>query len=473
MHLLRRALLVFTLLLLLWPTLANAQNVDWRELPTEHFVILFTPGDESTAEDYAAFVDTVFEEVLTVFNHTTRTPLTLRLYPTLESYYEVNPLARNVPGVVAHADFRRRELIVVLPQTDGLSDVGIENNIRHELTHIIASELSDNRLNVGFQEGIAQYVEQPSPELDQKIQLLRIIRDQDRLFAWSDFDDRDVIYGTPEIGYPQTLSVVAFLVEQYGFDTFREFLTISSRSSGYRTALERAYSVAPDDLEEQWRDWLPTYLESDYRRSALTSYDLENPQLLIEQGNYAAAQVELEQVIERLEASIDQADIPDAQQVESLERARGLLARSLQGQEAEQLANEARTILEAGDYVNAQQQLDAARTLFAELDDTRQDEVLNVYAERIQRGLEASAQLEQASSLARTLRLPQARDTAEAAAAEFAALGDATQLDRAVALRRSLNTYQRVAGLALMIAGALGIGLSLFSRWYYQEREVW
>lgn len=474
MRLLRRVLLGVLLLVLLWPALAAAQGTqDWRELPTNHFIILFTPGSETVAEEYAQFADTIYEEVSTIFSHNTRTPLTLRLYPTLESYHEVNPLARNVPGVVAHADFRRRELVVVLSQAEALSPAGVQNNIRHELTHIVASDLSGNRLNVGFQEGIAQYVEHPSPELDRKIQLLRFAREQGRLLPWSDFDNRDKIYGNPEVGYPQTLSVVAFLVEQYGFSTFREFLTISAQSSGYRSALERAYGLAPGDLEEQWRDWLPAYLDGDYRRSALTSYDLEYPKQLLEEGNYAAAQEELEQTIERLEVSMNQAAEADVQRVESLAAAKELLARSLQGQEAERLATEAWAALEAGDYATAGQLVNEARTIYAALGDTRQDEVLAVYAERAERGLHADEQLSRASSLARTLRFAQARMIAETAATEFAALGDRAQFERALSLRQSLNTYQRMVGMALLIVGALGLGVSLFGRWYYHEREVW
>lgn len=473
MRLLRRSLLILSLVLLLWPALASAQSSDWQERRTDNFIILFTPGNDTVAEEYAGFVDGIYEDLATFFNHRTRTPITIRLFPTLESYQEVNPLARNMPGVVAHADFRRREVVVVLSQTERQTIDAIPNNVRHELAHIVASDLSDNRLNTGFQEGIAQYVELPTAELDQKIQVLATVRDQGRLMPWSDFDDRDKVYSSPEISYPQSLSVVAFLVEQYGFGTFRDFITTSARSSGYRSALERAYGVSPNDLEEQWRDWLPAYLAGGYRRSTLAGYDLAYPRQLIDQGRYAEAQTELEQAIEWLRANTSQNPASGSQQQEALVEAQALLNRSQDGQRAEQLAAAARDKLVAAEYASAAQLIHDARTIYADLGDTRQNAVLDAYAARVERGLRAEEQLQQASSMARAFRFPQARATAEAAAAEFAALGDTVRVERALALRQSLDSNQRLAGILFVAVGIIGLGMSLFGRWFWREEDVW
>ena len=258
-------------LLLFAPAGAHAQPSDWRERRTERFAILYVDGDAATAEQYAGFVDAVYDEISAVFGHQTAVPVTLRLYPTLERYQQINPLARSLTGVVAHADFQLHEVVVILSQTARQTPEEVQNNVRHELTHIVIAELSGNRLNVGFQEGIAQYVERPAPELEQRIRLLQRAYDQQILMPWSDLDDRETVYGAPEVGYPESMSVVAFLVEKYSFAKLREFLTIAARSSGYRSALERTYGVAPDELERQWRDWLPSYLAGGYKRNALIS----------------------------------------------------------------------------------------------------------------------------------------------------------------------------------------------------------
>ena len=301
-------LLTLIVAALLAPVGVLAQETGWEERRTDRFAILYTAGDEQAAAQYAGFVDAIYDEVAAIFAHRTATPITRRLYPSIERYYDINPLARGMPGIVAHADFRRHEVVVILPQTAAQTPDEIENNVRHELTHIVAAELSEDRLNTGFQEGLAQYVEHPSRELETKIRLLRSYADSDRLLSWSDLDDRDTVYRNSEISYPESLSIVAFLIERHSFAKLHDFLTISARSSGYRSALERAFGATPADLEEQWRAWLPEYLAGGYRRNVLTAYDLSRAEELLHQGRYDEARAELEDAISWLRTT-NQTDI--------------------------------------------------------------------------------------------------------------------------------------------------------------------
>jgi hypothetical protein len=459
-----RLLAVLALLLLLWPSGALAQDSDWRERRTERFAILYIDGDQATAERYAGFVDPIYDEVAAIFAHQTGTPITLRLYPTLERYQEANPLTRGMGGIVAHADFRRHELVVILSQTQRQNAEEVLNNIRHELTHLVAAELSDDRLNVGFQEGVAQYVERPAPELETRIALLQRAYDADRLLRWRELDDREAVYNDPEVSYPESLSMVAFLVEQFSFAKLREFLTISARSSGYRSALERAYGETPDELERQWRAWLPGYLAGGYKHNALTAYDLSGAEALLRQGRYAEAKGELETALEWLRTT-DQRDIQQQAQV--------LLAQSEAGLHADDLAGQARAALEAADYDRATDLVTQAQQAYATLEDHRQDAALAAFAQRAERGRRAAVMLDQATALARSLRYPQARAVADQAAAEYLALGDRTRADQALALRGFLDQRQSLLGAALLLLGVVGVGASAVRRFTVREAEAW
>lgn len=472
-----RLLVLFTaicVLFLLPSGAVLAQDNDWVEQPTDHFIILFTPNHIDVASEYAGFVDVVYEETANAFNYSASNPITLRLYPTFEDYYEVNPLARNMPGVVAHADFRRREVAVILPQTERQTEEEIQNNVRHELTHIIAADLSGNRLNTGFQEGIAQYMEQHSPGLiQQKTQYLADSYQRGQLLSWSDFDDRDAVYSNPQISYPQTLSIISFLVERYGFDTLRNFLVISKNSSGYRSALERAYGVSPADLEEQWRDWLPSYIEGGYLNKSVGSYDLSYPRRLLEAGRYAEAEAELTSAIEWMVTNPEGDDVTAAPSEEMLTDAEAMLNQSQQGQQAEAQAHEARAALEQGQYELARQKIEQARASYAALNDTRQNDVLDSYAERVERGLWAIAQLERARSQKDALRFLDATAAADAAANEFAAIGDVENFNQAMELRRSLDTRQRIVGMGLLVFGIVGLVMSMVSRFFWRQPDIW
>lgn len=458
--------LAWAVLLMALPSVASAQSQgEWREQRTQRFAILYVTGSEAEAASYAGFVDGIYDEVSAIFGHRVAVPVTLRLYPTLERYYESNPLARGMTGIVAHADFRRNEVVVVLPQTRGQTGEEVQNNVRHELAHIVASDLSSNRLNVGFQEGVAQYVERPAPELETKIRLLRSAAEADKLLAWSDFDDRESVYGAPEIAYPQTLSVVAFLVDRYSFVKLREFLDNSALASGYRSALERTYGVSPTALEAEWRAWLPSYLDGGYRFNALSAYDLTRIEGLVTAGEYAQARAELEAAIEWLQ---------NTSQSDTLQRARDLLTMSDKGMRADGLAQEARAALEAADYKRGATLADQARAIYAELGDARQDAALDAYSARAARGMRAAQLLGQARALATDWRsYPQARATADRAASDYLALSDQERAAEALALRETIDQRQTIFGGALLVVGIGGVLISLLRRTATREAEAW
>ncbi len=451
----------------LMPATAQAQATlpQWYELRTQRFAILYADGDLAQAEEYATFVDEVYDEITSIFSHAAPTPVTLRLYPDRRAYDAANPLAAPVQGIIAHADFRRNEVVVILDQTTNQSPEEIKNNVRHELTHIVLADLSSNRLNVGFHEGIAQYVERPSPDLERKVAALRQALERDALLPWSALDDRDQIYGSPQIGYPQTLSIVAFLVERYSFAKLREFITVSARSSGYRSALERTYGVPSTDLERMWREWLPSYLDGGFRHNALTEYDLTPIETLVADGRYADAKRELELAIPWLR---------NTQQNDVLARAQDLLARSESGLYAEDLARQARAALEANDYATAASLARRALDAYVALDNQSRVETLTVYAAIADRGLRATALLERATALAGDWRtFADARVVADQAASEFLSLGNQENAARALTLRAEIDRVQNLAGIVLLTIGLGGIAVGFTRRLVVRETEVW
>ena len=458
--------LIGALFLVMWYMVAPAyaQTTDWQELRTQRFAILYTPDKQAVAQQYGQFVDGLYDEVAAVFGQRTATPVTLRLYPTLNSYYDANPLARGLTGVVAHADYRRNEVVVILDQTAQQTPDEVQNNIRHEMTHIVASDLSESRLNVMFQEGLAQYVERPSRELEAKIVLLRSVLAANGLLNWSDMNDRDTFYRLARVSYPESLSIVAFLVDRYSFAKVRELLTVTAKSSGYRSALERAFGVSPDQLEQEWQNWLPSYLAGDYKRNALISYDFSKAQSLLAAGRYADAQRELETAVEWLRT---------ANQPLVLQQAQELLERSLAAQQAEAVAGQARAALEAADFARAQKLAVQAQQAYAAVGDTRQDAVLQEYVSRAARGLEAESTLQTAQQLSTTWRFPQARALADQAAAQFASIGATQRVADARAVRAVLDQRQSLVGIALLALGAAGVVVSAVRRMTVREAEAW
>jgi hypothetical protein len=470
--LLRNLLRLVLLLLVLAPasiasgvSTAAAQSDEWRQRDTHYFTILFIAGSEDQAERYAGFVDQVFDEITGAFGHRVATPISLRLYPDLERYYEANPRARGFPGVVAHADFRRNEVVVIVAQTAQQSEEEVFNNVRHELTHIIAADLSENRLGPGLHEGLAQYLEHPTPELDAKIDLLRTALSERNILPWSALDDRDLVYSNPEVSYPQSLSVIAFLAQRGTFAQLRDFLTVSASSSGYRSAMQRAFGASADDLEREWLDWLPGYLSGGYRgESTSGGYDLARAEELLRNGSYSAA-------LQELEAAA--AGLRSAGRDEEAARAEELIRRGRVGVAADELARQARDALVAADYVRAEQLAEEAGAAYRAIGDLRQEAVLAEYAERAGRGQRAAEQLAQAAAQAEALRYPQARSLADQAAAAYTELGNRDQAARALELRGFMDQRQILLGGILLLFGIGGAVFSIVHRLRTPDVEPW
>ncbi len=432
-----------------------AQEPTWRERRTANFAILYPDGVETIAEEYAAFVDGVYDEISAIFSYPAPTPVILRIYPTMELYERINPLAAQIPGVVAHAHTGRREISVALPQTAGQSQEQIVNNVRHELTHIIAADLSGNKLTTAFQEGIAQYVEHPGPELDAKMRFMRQVIDQGRLLPWSELNRPGVAYSDPMVSYPQSYTMVAFLIQRDGMATFRRFMEASRTSSGYRAALEAAYGVSADQLEREWRAQLDAFVDGGYRDRAMGAFDLSQAKALIARGEYEAAIADLEAMTASLSRAGDAALAAEAE---------ALLARASDGLRAQQLATEAKDALTRGEYEAAERAATEASALLEQLEQPRRREVVETYRELAAAGIAAQENLAQAHADLQTLHVSRARERLIEAYQTFTRLGDE---DRATLTRIALRRMQRTETLA---AVGLTILASLVLGWNVQRR---
>ncbi len=467
------------LLLLLWPLLwswllnpvyaqepdTEAKVIDWQELTTEKFIIVYADSIQvdgqpvacacgiEQAERYAAFVDRVYNDLATVFAVELTLPINLRLFPTEESYYEVNPLAERLTGVIAHALNTREEIAIALPRTEGLPEEELVNNIRHELTHFFASSLSDGKLTAGFQEGVAQYLEKPTDRADYEPALLRQALEQNRLLTWADLDQAERVYSDPQVAYPQTLSIISFLVDRYGLPAFLEFLKASARQPGYRTALETAYGKSADELEAEWLLYLPEYFDGRWQINAIYAYDLSRVTELVNKGAYSDAATELAQIIALLETT---------DQVDRLTEAELLLAQAHQGQAAGAMADEARQALQAGDYALTIAKSNAAIAAYEALGYRERIPEIQIYLHRAQLGQEALERLNRGQQLLDSLRFIEAENEIHEATVLLQSLNNQAAAERGNQLlfqsarRQSLLAYAMLAvGLAILLFNGL------------------
>lgn len=459
-----QALLLIGLVLVCQPAVLEAQGVQWSERRTAYFSVLYPMGEDVTAGFYAQFADSIYDEVSALWNYRPVTPIVLRVYPTMELYYQANPLAAQLPGVVAHAHTGRREISVAIPQTAGQTEEEIKNNVRHELSHIIAADLSGGRLTTPWQEGIAQYAEHPTAQLDLKMGLLRDTISQNRILSWNDLNTNNATYADPQVGYPETFTIVAFLIQRNGMDHFRAF-TEMMRTSDYRSALQAVYGASADTLEGEWRAQLEPFVDGGYRNlasgpSGRVTFDLAPVEQQVAEGSYAEAASALRSMIPGLRTAGDGAQLLQAQ---------SLLARAEAGDNAVKMADNARDALLHGDYRTANEASAMGRDQFEALGMTKQAEILADYNNLANRGLEAEVQLSTAGDRMRLLRLGEARVLLMSAYNTFSELGDQSHADQAQASLALIERGEQLAAGGCVLGGALLLLFSMTRK--FKERQ--
>ncbi|MBI1877607.1 MAG: hypothetical protein HYR94_05145 [Chloroflexi bacterium] len=456
--------LLLAILFLMWlpgPALAQEPNstadiIDWQELKTEKFIIVYADSviglrnfdcscGVEEAQRYADFIDQVYADLVAVFGVELKTPINLRLFPTEESYYEVNPLARQLTGVIAHALNSRDEIAVALPRAERLTEEEIVNNMRHELTHFFASYLSDGKLKAGFQEGIAQYLEKPTDRSDYDPAILQQAFEQRRLLTWSELNESQAVYGDPQVAYPQSLSIVSFLVDRYGLLTFIDFLRASGTEPGFRSALQTAYGRSADQLEQEWLAYLPEYFDGRWQINAIYSYDLTRVTELVNKAAYTDAATELADIVGLLEST---------NQTETLAKAEALLARAHQGQAAGALADEARQALQTGNYPLTIEKGNAAIDAYEALSYRERIPEIQVYIHRAELGQGALDQLSRGERLLASFRFLEAENQLHEATVLLQSLGNQAEAEQGQALLLKSVWQQSLLAYMVLAVGA-------------------
>jgi hypothetical protein len=431
------------------PQAVRAQTIHWNERRTLQFSLLYPDDASAAAEQYAHFVDGIYEEISAWWGYRATTPIVLRIYPTKALYEQVNPQAALIPGVIAHAHTGRREISIDLEQTTNQSQEEIMNNVRHELTHIVAADLSGNKLSAMWQEGIAQNAEHRTAQLDTKMHLMDQAMQTNQVLDWNALNQPSVVYDDPQLAYPESYTIVGFLLRRDGMDAFRSFVQAMRWTSNYRDALRGAYKISANQLEREWLDQLAAFVGGDYHNAPAPALDLSGASSAINRGDYSGA-------IESLKpkgagGATSNTDVATA-----------LLQRARDGQTAVDSANAARSELANSDYDSAARSAATAVTLFQELGQNDQAQVAEQYATFAQRGLDAEAQIETAQSQLRRLRIGAAQATLTTAWITFTQLGDAGHADQAQAALRAIERGEQALVIGMLL---LACGMLLWNGW--------
>jgi len=272
------------LLSLFWFSLGIAGAGQWNQINGEHFLVFYS-SDERFAQEVADKAELYYRQIASDIGYarysdfwTWDKRVKIYIYPNHDSFLQ----ATNQPSwSQGMADYKNK-LIASFVLSRGFLD----SILPHEIAHLIFRDFVGfkGEIPLWLDEGVAQWAELPKRKqikayasyLYQKSQLLSIedmmkldirkISEQDRLYIRTTrtrdkepgvlFLSGDALVNTY---YLQSVSLVGFLIEKYGSDSFAEFCRQLRDGKRLEEALRFAYPSyirSLNDLEERWREYL-------------------------------------------------------------------------------------------------------------------------------------------------------------------------------------------------------------------------
>jgi hypothetical protein len=350
------------------------KSVEWAETSTPFFSYIYPlendavgkmihwATNEALQEDYEKFVS-LFEESLSV-------PITIRIYPDMLEYQCLNALAPELAPETYHTHIGIKEIAVIGERVELSAAswrVDVLNALRHETAALFVQQITDAKAPPGLLAGVGAYAEDPIYSFG--------ARTPSGTASDTPNSTWRVLWERTDISQDrgatlQATSIVAYLVDVYGWSKFLEFLESLATAESYRNALVDTYGVQLSDLQDQWELFYPLFFEGRWRSNVFYDFDLSPYDQLLAAGAYADVAEDLKEVIAFLE---------DLGRTEKVERAKEMLQKAQIGQEAGGLVRQSRQALQEGDYERSIALADQAEQKYNQIGDSRRLSELDEY----------------------------------------------------------------------------------------------
>lgn len=361
------------------------------EVDLGQFVLLADPlyADEvnTFAQQYGPVLGQTYLQLEKLYGTSLTLPLNVRLYADWPQFISLNSTLTPPLASPYHTHVGTREIALIGPMPPGLlaSPAGV-NMIRHELSGLFLDSLSGNNIPPGLALGLNQYVEIPADQAEAAANRLRAVLPSGAagVLRWPDLMEGPTVHLDRELSRAQALSVVAFLVDQFGFEALLEVVRGLAEGHSYRSAMSGVYGQSLEQLEAAWLQYLPTYVETGWQYNALYNYNLAPYEAALDAGAYSQAAEALDRLLPFLEAT-DQASALAQAQVLREEARQGLAARELTAALGE--------ALQAGQYEQALDLALQAQAAYAAIGDAANASLAGAHADYLQQILTLRAEL--------------------------------------------------------------------------------
>jgi hypothetical protein len=190
-------------------------------------------------------------------------PVEIYIYASSRDLQGAMVFPKEWTGGVAYTEFS----IIAIGISQQNLDWG-KDAIAHELGHMVTHQLTFSPYGASMptwlDEGLAMHAESgPDPFLQSWLQKAV---DNNRLISVRSLASPfSAISEEAYISYAESRSIVEYLVQNYGKNKVFQLLTLFKEGNTSDDALTKIYNFDQDELDQLWREWLETTLESRLR----------------------------------------------------------------------------------------------------------------------------------------------------------------------------------------------------------------
>lgn len=228
----------------------NLRTAGFNEVITEHFIIKYTPTDESNIDTIAKVSEQSFAEVSDLFGYSPKTKTTLVVYPDTQSLASSFGWDKDEKAMGVYWAGSIRILSPSQWTTGKVEDEFYkEGPMVHELAHLVVDDLTKGNYSRWWTEGIAQYVEKKITgfEFNNPFKEGQPIEYYDFKVLDKNFDQLN-----QQVAYWQSLKVVEYIVDNYGEDKLFVILDYLGQGHNMALAIEKALAVSYDTFIEDF-----------------------------------------------------------------------------------------------------------------------------------------------------------------------------------------------------------------------------
>ena len=280
-----KSIKIFCLAIFLFCSCSISFALDWQELKSEHFIVYFI-GDEKFAQEVLDKAEVYYQRIAYELGYprysnfwTWDRRVKIYIYKEKDEFLKATSQPKWSEGM---ADYTNKQIV-----SYGWAKGFVESLLPHEMAHLIFRDFVGfkGEVPLWLDEGVAQWAEEQKRKdykamskyylkketllvLDVMMTLdIRQVKENDkihmRLIHSKDGQEGVLFLGGEElvnVYYLQAVSIVGFLIEKYGSDSFAIFCRQLRDGKSMEESLRFAYPLYIRSLKELQERWV-TYLE--------------------------------------------------------------------------------------------------------------------------------------------------------------------------------------------------------------------